>query len=124
MRLMGGLACFLVLAVISFAVWASANTVSSKLIRRLDAISLLAIAQAVAGLDRAECAALDARNLHVTGDRIARHPSRADSAAFSTTSDDASYMVAVNAAAFDDATPLSAWQPPSAADSVGWCLQR
>ena len=34
----------LYLLFISFAVWASANTVSSKLIRCLDAISLLAMA--------------------------------------------------------------------------------
>jgi hypothetical protein len=34
------------------------------------------------------------------------------------------HAVAVNAAAIEDATPISAWQPPSAADSVAWCLQR
>src|SRR6201984_235971 len=47
-----------------------------------------------------------------------------DSATFATTRGFASYAAAIIAAAIADATPISAWQPPSAADSVALCLHR
>ena len=112
----------------SFAVWARAMTVSSKSTRCRDAISLLAIAYAVQALTAPKAQRSMHGHLHVPGDRVAGHAQVMLQRRFGRVLDDqrgvASYAVAISAAAIDDATPISAWQPPSAADSVAWCLQR
>ena len=63
----------LYLLFMSLAVWAMAVMVSSKPTLCLDSISLLAMVQSCPRLNSAECASLDARHLHVSGDRVTCH---------------------------------------------------
>ena len=64
----------------------------------------------------------DVRVTEDAGNRVA--DSSADSAAFATTCGGKSWACAMNAAPIAEATPISAWQPPSAPDSVALCLHR
>ena len=79
-------------------------------------------------LDRAERAAFDARDLHEARHRIARHPEVMLAATtrrrWPPPDGSKSCAWAMNAAPIADATPISAWHPPSAPDSVALCLHR
>ena len=82
----------------------------------------LVLGDEIAGprLHRAERAALDAGNLDEAGDRIAGHSEVVLERAFRGIGGDLRRRVlapgAIIAAPIADATPISAWQPPSAAD--------
>src|SRR4029453_4248123 len=117
----------LYLLFISFAVIANACTVESKSTRRLAGISFEARRYPVQDLTAPNAQ----RSIHgiwtkpATGSQvIPRWCSSAPSAALATTCGGASWACATIAAPIADATPISAWHPPSAAASVAWFLHR
>src|SRR3954447_9595213 len=112
---------------ISFAVSAMAVTVVSKSTRRFAGISLLAIMKPVHDFTAPNAQ----RSMHgsctkpATGSHvIPRWCSSADEAPFAAISGVESWACAMAAAPIADATPISAWHPPSAADKVALCLHR
>ena len=112
---------------ISFAVSAIADTVVSKSTLRFTGISLLAIMKPTHDLT----APYAQRSMHgictkpATGSQVRpRWCSSADSAELAMTSWSRSCAWAMSAAPIAEATPISAWQPPSAPASVALCLQR